>query len=57
MVRDIFELRTPPNKSFLKNGLHVMYSDSWKGAFKMVSENPQKNIAKKYKNYEIVRLL
>ena len=25
-----------------------MLSDSWKSAFKMASENPQKNITKKY---------
>ena len=34
-----------------------MLSDSSKSAFKMASEDPQKNIAKKYKKYEIVRLL
>ena len=34
-----------------------MLSDSSKNAFKMVSEDPQKNIAKKYKKHEIVWLL
>ena len=34
-----------------------MLSDSSKSACKMASEEPQKNIAKKYKKYEIVRLL
>ena len=34
-----------------------MPSDSSKKAFKMASEDPQKNIAKKYKKHEIVRLL
>ena len=34
-----------------------MLSDSWKNAFKMDSEDPQKNIAKKYEKHEIVRLL
>ena len=34
-----------------------MLSDSWKSAFKMASEDPQKNIAKKHEKDEIVRLL
>ena len=34
-----------------------MLSNSSKSAFKMASEDPQKNIAKKYKKNEIVRLL
>ena len=34
-----------------------MVSDSSKNAFKMASEDPQKNIAKKYKKHEIVRFL
>ena len=34
-----------------------MLSDSSKSAFKMALEDPQKNIAKKYKKNEIVRLL
>ena len=34
-----------------------MLSDSLKSAFKMASEDPQKNIAKKYEKDEIVRLL
>jgi hypothetical protein len=34
-----------------------MLSNSSKSAFKMASEDPQKNIAKKYKKPEIVRLL
>ena len=34
-----------------------MLSDLWKSAFKMASEDPQKNIAKKYKKHGIVRLL
>ena len=34
-----------------------MLSGSSKSAFKMASEDPQKNIAKKYKKHEIVRLL
>ena len=34
-----------------------MLSDWWKSAFKMASEDPQKNIAKQYENHEIVRLL
>ena len=34
-----------------------MLSNSSKSAFKMASEDPQKNIAKKYKNHEIVRPL
>ena len=34
-----------------------MLSDSWQSVFKMASEVPQKKIAKKYKKYEIVRLL
>ena len=31
-----------------------MRSDSWKSASKMASEDPQKNISKKYEKYEIV---
>ena len=34
-----------------------MLSDSSKSAFKMASEDPQKNIAKKYKKHEIDRFL
>jgi hypothetical protein len=34
-----------------------MLSNSSKSAFKMASEDPQKNIAKKYKKHDIVRLL
>jgi len=34
-----------------------MLSDSWKSASKMASEDPQKNIAKKYEKYEIVFIL
>jgi hypothetical protein len=34
-----------------------MLSDSLKSALKMIAEDPQKNIAKKYKKHEIVRLL
>ena len=34
-----------------------MLPDSWKCAFKMALEDPQKDIAKKYKKQEIVRLL
>ena len=34
-----------------------MLSDLSKSAFKMASEHPEKNIAKKYKKHEIVRLL
>ena len=34
-----------------------MLLDSSKSAYKMASEDPQKNIAKKYKKHEIVRLL
>ena len=34
-----------------------MLSDSSKNAFKMASEDPQKNIAKKYQKHDIVRLL
>ena len=34
-----------------------MLSDSSKTAFKMASEDPQENIAKKYKKHEIVRFL
>jgi len=34
-----------------------MLSDSWKSTFKMASEDPQKNIAKKYEKYEIVFIL
>ena len=34
-----------------------MLSDSSKSAFKMASEDPQKNIAEKYKKHEIVQLL
>ena len=34
-----------------------MLSDSSKSACKMASEDPKKNIAKKYKKHEIVRLL
>ena len=34
-----------------------MLSNSSKSALKMASEDPQKNIAKKYKKHEIVRLL
>ena len=30
-----------------------MLSDSWKSAFKMASEDPQKNIAQKYKNMKL----
>ena len=33
-----------------------MLSDSSKSAFKMASEEPPKNIAKKYKKHEIVWL-
>ena len=40
-----------------KNGLNKMFLDWSKSAFKMTSEDPQKNIAKKYKKHEIVRLL
>ena len=34
-----------------------MLSDSSKNAFKMAAEDPQKDIAKKYEEHEIVRLL
>ena len=34
-----------------------MLSDSSKNAFKMASEDPQKNIAKIYKKHEIVWLI
>ena len=34
-----------------------MLSDSWKSGYKMASEDPQINIAKKYENHEIVQLL
>ena len=34
-----------------------MLSDLSKSAFKMASEDPQQNIAKKYKKHEIVWLL
>ena len=34
-----------------------MLSDLSKSAYKMASEEPQKNIAKKYEKHEIVRLL
>ena len=34
-----------------------MLSDLSKSAFKMDSEDPQKNIAKRYKKPEIVRLI
>ena len=34
-----------------------MLSDLSKSAFKVALEDPQKNIAKKYQNHEIVRLL
>ena len=34
-----------------------MISDLSKSAFKMASEDPQKNIAKMYEKHEIVRLL
>ena len=34
-----------------------MLSNSSKSAFKMALEDPQKNIAKKYKEHKIVRLL
>ena len=34
-----------------------MISDSWKSAFKLASEDPQKNIAKKYQKHEIVCIL
>ena len=34
-----------------------MLADLSKSAFKMAWEDPQKNIAKKYKKHEIVRLL
>ena len=34
-----------------------MLSDSWNSVFKMALKDPQKNIANKYKKYEIVRLL
>ena len=34
-----------------------MPSDLSKSAFKMASEDPQKNIAKKYEKHEIVGLL
>ena len=30
-----------------------MLSDSWKSAFKMALEDPQKNIAKKYENMKL----
>ena len=33
-----------------------MLSDLSKNAFKMASEDPQKNMAKKYEKHEIVRL-
>ena len=41
----------------MKNGLNIRLSDSWKNAIKMALEDPQKNIVKKYKKHEIVRLL
>ena len=34
-----------------------MLSDLWKNGSKMASENPQKNIFKKYQKHEIVRIL
>ena len=34
-----------------------MLLDWWKSAFKMASEDLQKNIAKKYEKHEIIRLL
>ena len=48
MVWDIFELRTQNQIKVYQNGFNIMLSDSWKSAFKMASENPQKNITKKY---------
>ena len=38
----------------MKNGLNNRLSDLSKSAFKMASEDPQKNIAKKYEKHEIV---
>ena len=34
-----------------------MLSDSWESNFKSASEDPQKNIVKKYKKHEIVWIL
>ena len=54
MVFDTFELR-PQNQNFkfIKNCLNNMLSDSSKSACKMASEDPQKNITKKYKNMKL----
>ena len=53
-----FWAKTPKSKlKFIKKGLNIMLSDSLKSAFKMASEDPQKNIAYKYEKHEIVRLL
>ena len=34
-----------------------MLLDLWKNAYQLASENPQKNIVKKYQKHEIVRIL
>ena len=53
-----FWAKTPKSKlKFIKNGLNNLLSDLSKNAFKMTSEDPQKNIAKLYEKHEIVRLL
>ena len=54
-----FWAKTPKSKlKFIKNGLNNMLSHLSKNAIKMASEDPAKNIAKKYKKkHEIVRLL
>ena len=56
MVWDIFKIRTQNQilgYKKKKNSLNNMLSDSWKSAFKMASEDPQKNKAKKYKNMKL----
>ena len=51
MIWDLFELRTQnQNQLFFLNN---MLSDSQKSAIKMTLEDPQKNIAKKYKNMKL----
>ena len=47
MVWNILKLRTQNLNKSKKTGKYYA-SDSWKSALRMVSEDPQKNIAKKY---------
>ena len=53
-----FGAKTQKSKfKFIKNCFNNMLSDLSKSAYKMASDDPHKNIAKKYEKHEIVRLL